>query len=274
MTIKKIIFLILLFSVLFMSSMVRTSQSTEWYLQAISYENTSNSPSARNVTIALIDSGVNTNNSYLWTNPNEKLNGIDDDNNGYIDDIHGWNFVTDTNDISDTNDHGTIMASIVTTLTTHVAIMPLVVLDAQNNLTSTNALIKALQYAIDKQVDIICIAIYFTNLTQTEIDLFTQAINDHIVVITSSGNYGTCPCNVNIVNALAQIHGVVTVGATDKNNQRLGLSQYGPGIDLMAPGDNITIDGLPSSGTSLATAFVTGADAIVQSFTLNHTRSV
>ena len=70
------------------------------------------------VIVAVIDTGVNYGTvpdlaPNIWYNDNEILNGIDDDNNGYIDDIHGWNFGENNNDVSDTGDyqasgHGTL----------------------------------------------------------------------------------------------------------------------------------------------------------------------
>jgi len=63
------------------------------------------------VVIAIIDSGIDMSHSDLsaqvWTNPGEIAgNGLDDDNNGYVDDVHGWDFVNNDNDPSDDNGHG------------------------------------------------------------------------------------------------------------------------------------------------------------------------
>ena len=70
------------------------------------------STGSHNVVVAVIDTGVDYNHpdlaANIWTNPGEIAgNGIDDDGNGYIDDIHGWDFVNDDNDPFDDNGHGT-----------------------------------------------------------------------------------------------------------------------------------------------------------------------
>jgi len=68
------------------------------------------------VVIAIVDSGVDYNHEDLatniWANPNEILNGEDDDNNGYIDDIRGWDFHNEDNDPMDDQRHGTHVAGI------------------------------------------------------------------------------------------------------------------------------------------------------------------
>jgi subtilisin family serine protease len=71
-----------------------------------------------NVVIAVIDSGADATHSdlsgQLWTNPGEIANnGIDDDNNGHVDDINGWNFLGNNADLSDTTGHGTQVAGVL-----------------------------------------------------------------------------------------------------------------------------------------------------------------
>jgi large repetitive protein len=73
---------------------------------------------SRNVLVGIVDSGIDINHpdlkANIWTNPGEiPNNGIDDDNNGYVDDVHGWNFMNDNNDVLDVWLHGTHVAGIV-----------------------------------------------------------------------------------------------------------------------------------------------------------------
>ena len=70
------------------------------------------------VTIAVVDAGLDTTHpdlaGQLWTNPGEIAgNGLDDDNNGYVDDIHGWNLVDDNADLTDNTGHGTQVAGVI-----------------------------------------------------------------------------------------------------------------------------------------------------------------
>ena len=70
------------------------------------------------VVVAIFDTGIDLNHpdlkNRLWTNPGEiPGNGLDDDGNGFIDDIHGWDFVDDDSDVSDTDGHGTHVAGII-----------------------------------------------------------------------------------------------------------------------------------------------------------------
>lgn len=79
------------------------------------------------ILISVIDTGMDLNNKellpYLWKNPGEtgldknnnskETNGIDDDGNGFVDDVHGWNFVDNTNDLQDHHGHGTHIMSVI-----------------------------------------------------------------------------------------------------------------------------------------------------------------
>lgn len=84
-------------------------------------------PNHDKILLSVIDTGIDLKNSdlkkYLWTNPGEsgldqnnnpkESNGIDDDKNGFVDDLHGWNFVDNNNDIQDFHGHGTHIVSII-----------------------------------------------------------------------------------------------------------------------------------------------------------------
>src|SRR5262245_43030110 len=72
----------------------------------------------RTITVAVIDTGLDYTHpdiarESLWTNPKEKLNGIDDDRNGFIDDVIGWNFAEGNNNPWDRAGHGTLIAGII-----------------------------------------------------------------------------------------------------------------------------------------------------------------
>ncbi len=116
----------------------------------------------RDIVVAIIDTGIDVNHplikSHLWVNPNEKANGSDNDGNGYAGDLHGWNFVSNNNDISDNHGHGTHVAGIILQKahSDRVKFMILKYYDpfitTDDNLLNT---VKAIHYAIKMKANII-----------------------------------------------------------------------------------------------------------------------
>jgi subtilisin family serine protease len=91
----------------------------QWGLQSISaYQAWQYGTGSKNVVVAVIDSGIDLTNqdlkNNLWVNPGEiEGDGIDNEGNGYIDDVNGWNFYSNNNDIQDRYGHGTHVAGII-----------------------------------------------------------------------------------------------------------------------------------------------------------------
>lgn len=88
--------------------------NNQWGLSAVK----ANSIAESNpVVVAIVDSGIDLNHEDLknniWKNPFEMNDGIDNDNNGYVDDLFGWNFVGQNNDVNDDYYHGTHVAGII-----------------------------------------------------------------------------------------------------------------------------------------------------------------
>jgi subtilisin family serine protease len=89
-----------------------TGDKMAWHVKALQYANLPAKFNGQGITVAVVDTGMDYNHpalkDHVWTNEKEIAgNGIDDDGNGYIDDIHGWNFEVNNNDPMDTNGHGT-----------------------------------------------------------------------------------------------------------------------------------------------------------------------
>ena len=242
----------------------------------------------QNIVVGVIDTGLDYNHPDLaanaWVNPGEIAgNGIDDDGNGYIDDIHGWDFVNGDSDPMDDNGHGTHCAGTigaagnngtgVVGVNWQVRIMGLKFLNASGS-GSTAAAIEAIEYATDMAIR------YPGEVRLTSNSWggggFSQALEDAIAAagaadmlfIAAAGNSGSnndvsphYPSNYDLDN-------IIAVAATDHDDELAGFSSYGATtVDLAAPGVDIlsTIPGGGyglSSGTSMATPHVSGVTAL------------
>lgn len=266
------------------------------------WDHASSSP---NVVVAVIDSGVDINHEDLrdniWTNPHEELNGIDDDNNGYVDDIHGWDFLTDTNDVDPKwtkgtpenaigIQHGTGVAGIIGAagdndrgiagVTWGVQIMPLRVLN-EYGIGDSDLVSVALQYAVKMGVDIINLSLVGTDADPLAIDALQKAHDQNIIVVAAAGNSGL---NLNedrdypVCYDEAGPSTVIGVGAINNQLDRPSFSNFGSDcVDVVAPGVKVftTRHVAPAftnkdkyaalfSGTSFAAPQVTGVVALMK----------
>ena len=236
------------------------------------------------IVVAVIDTGVLYTHSDLsaniWNNTNETPgNGIDDDHNGYIDDIKGWNFITNTSDPIDDNGHGTHVAGTIGAVGNNaigvagvnwqVRIMPLKAFDPAGAGATSDA-IKAMEYANANGASVISNSWGGPD--------YSQALKDAIdaspaVVVCAAGN--NAPYNIDINASYPASYtsaNIISVAATDQNDQLASFSHYGPiSVDLAAPGTYIwsttNRDGTYAqmSGTSMATPHVSGVAALVKS---------
>lgn len=228
--------------------------------------------------VAIIDSGVDINHDalkdYIWQNPGEVVgNNIDDDNNGYVDDINGWNFVDNTNIVLDGYGHGTHVAGIVSSYGP-VSIM---VLKFQDNsgLGYTGAAISAIYYAINMKknynIDIVAINNSWGGTTGTSFMLeraIQTASDANIVFVAAAGNSGSDNDIVPRYPSSYTQSNIIAVAASSYDNVSLaGFSNYGKiSVDIAARGTAI-YSTLPGnrygylSGTSMAAPQVSGAVA-------------
>ncbi|GEM_PF-1360264 len=224
----------------------------QWGLKHIGFGDPSVSlwPStAHPVTVAVIDTGVDIWHpdlmGALWTNEKEiPFDGIDNDKNGYVDDVHGWNFIDQNNDVTDLNGHGTIVAGILAAgvnngigiagVNPWARIMPLKTTDFNNQGWSIDVA-KAIVYAVDHGARVINLSLGGKKLTFHEYAAVRYANKKGVLIVAAAGNKG--------VNAAdfspAGLHGVLTVSSTDMTDKRMGFSNWGGQIDLAAPGVDI-----------------------------------
>ncbi len=220
----------------------------------------------RHPVVAIIDSGLDwqhpdIDRRRLWRNPGEiPDNGIDDDGNGYVDDVIGWNFVEDNNLPWDQDGHGTFVAGIIGAATGNgygiAGINPdarLMILKALGTFGRGygSAVARAVLYAADNGADIINLSLGTHSYTPLLHMAINRARKKGIIIVVAAGNQarrtgGHFP---------AGLPGVITVTATDRQDRRAPFSNWGSHVDIAAPG--VDVLSLRARGTDLL-AFIPG----------------
>lgn len=234
------------------------------------------------IVVAVVDTGIDYTHPDLransWRNPGEVAgNRLDDDRNGYIDDVYGWDFRNMDAEPLDDNGHGTHLAGIIGAVGNNriggsgvmhqVRLMPLKFLGS-NGRGSTASEVKAILYARAAGADIICCSFGSGLYSATE----RSAIEGtNALFVCAAGNTGMNTDETPEYPASFSSGNIIAVAATD-NRDRLGaFSSYGKStVDLGAPGVGI-FSTLPGNeygymtGTSMATSMVAGAAGLVKS---------
>ncbi len=244
-----------------------------------------------NTIVAVIDTGVDYNHpdlkANMWTNAGEiPGNGVDDDQNGYVDDIHGYNFVSNTGDPMDDYGHGTHVAGTIGAVSNNgegvagiawdVKIMAVKFLDSSGSGTLTGA-IDALNYAVTNGATISNNSWggggYYQPLKDA---IASAALKDHIFIAAAGNDTNNNDSNPSYP-ASYDLANIISVAATDHNDELAYFSNFGAlSVDLGAPGVDI-LSTVPTSGplsdpsgykklsgTSMATPHVTGVVALVR----------
>jgi subtilisin family serine protease len=205
------------------------------------------------VVIAVIDTGVAWDHpevaGNIWTNAGETTgNGIDDDVNGYVDDIRGWDFVDNDNDPMDFHGHGTHVAGTIagvgnnsrgiTGVMWTARIMPLRFLDASGFGDTADA-ISAIDYAVANGARVLNNSWGGSDSSQALRDAIERSNSAGAVFVAAAGNDGldndlnpAYPASFNVAN-------IISVTATDQNDSLAWFSNYGATtVDVGAPGVN------------------------------------
>ena len=271
--------------------------SDQWYLPIINASDAWDiSQGDTNVVIGIIDTGVD------WTHPdladnininegesgldangnNKRANGIDDDNNGYIDDWHGWDFCgedgnTPDNDPMDIYGHGTHCSGIASAVTNNeigvaglgrtCQIMPIRVIYYGALLYGPEGIV----YAADNGCDIVNLSWGGDPPSAFLNDAIQYAHQSGTFVIAAAGNDDTSEKKYP-----ASYTNVFSVAATDENDNKTFFSSYGSSIDISAPGNHMLSTALDDSyeymsGTSMAAPLVAGLAGLIKSQNPNWT---
>lgn len=243
------------------------------------------SQGSEKVVVAVIDTGCDLNHEDLegnyWVNSKEssKPDGKDSDNNGFIDDYYGWNFSGNNNDLSDNHGHGTHIAGIIGALANNgkgvvgispkVKIMCLKYYDPKVPSDHLKNTVAAIHYAIKMGAHIINYSGGGLEPSKEERAAIELAEQKGILFIAAAGNERSNSDLHKYYPADYGLSNIISVTAINPSSQVLPSSNYGTEtVDIAAPGQNI-LSTLPGStygfmtGTSQATAFVTGAAVLV-----------
>ena len=279
--------------------------SRQWYLNTMSvpaaWDYTQGSD---NIIVAVLDTGVDMKQPELaaniWTNPNP---GKPNDPSGYVNDIHGWNFVENNNDPSPQFTsgwteagitHGTVIAGLIGAvgnnlsgiagINWHVKIMPLRILDSEGTGDSATAA-RAIDYAVAHGARVLNFS-FVTNEHSSVLDAaIARAAKAGVLIVAAAGNNrDTSGDNLDktpmypVCSDGAGTNYVIGVAATDVNDKRADFSNYGSNcVDISAPGQDIistqlynpSLAGFGSytragwNGTSVASPMISGIAALM-----------
>ncbi|MHA1345879.1 MAG: S8 family serine peptidase [Candidatus Heimdallarchaeaceae archaeon] len=251
---------------------------------------------SKDIVVAIIDSGVDFSHPDIintqWINTDEIAgNSIDDDVNGYVDDVYGWDFVSNDSTPGPTSAdpvswHATFVAGIIAApkdnfgivgVAPNVTIMNIRILDEDNSFYSYEIFGNAIRYAVESGADVINLSLALSDNSSLYMDDIDYAYRLNIPVVAATGN--------NDMSALAHpavSENVIAVGASSRRSERADFSNYGEELELVAPTgdtdeDNI-ISILPPDlygsgwGTSFAVPQVVATIALMKS--LNDSLSV
>ena len=243
------------------------------------------------VIVGVIDTGVDYNHpdlaANIWTNPNEIAgNGLDDDGNGYVDDIHGINAITNSGNPMDDHDHGTHVSGTIGAVGNNgvgvagvnwsVSIIGMKFLSSGGSGTTADA-IKCIDYAVALKQSGVNIRVLSNSwggggFEQALLDAINAANAVDILFVAAAGNDSLNNDSSPHYPSSYDAPNVLAVASTDRNDALSSFSNYGAtSVDMGAPGSSIlsTVVGggyASFSGTSMATPHVSGAATLLLSY--------
>ena len=240
---------------------------------------------SKNILVAVIDTGIDHTHPDLvdnvFTNAGEiPGNGIDDDSNGFIDDVHGWNFEAKTANAKDDHDHGSHCAGTIGAtgdngkgivgVNWNVTMLPVKFLSASGS-GSLQGAIESINYARMMKVQVMSNSWGGGGYSQALKDAIEASKEAGIVFVAAAGNESNDNDARPTYPASYEVDNIISVAATDNRDTIARFSNYGPGrVHVAAPGVKVystTKDGRYAafSGTSMATPHVAGIVALMLS---------
>lgn len=263
------------------------AEQSEWYEWEEGLQGENND--AQGIVIAVIDTGADVTHealqNRLWINEKEVQGqeGVDDDGNGYVDDIYGYNVRGDNGDVSDTDGHGTHVAGILgmegakaRSFGCGADIMIVKAGNSQNGFSSENC-VKAIKYAVKNGADVITMSLGASYCSE-ELEQAIQEAAKKAVIVAAAGNESAATSESGYSDASnvfpAGLENVLGVMAYDsdrdlawfsnwdyKQNTEVDYEIAAPGVDIYStkPGNSYT----RMSGTSMSAPIAAGACAVL-----------
>ena len=230
----------------------KQAHDDQWAIKRVGFTSGADSawalvtPQAKPVVVAVVDTGLDWNHldvgwDQVWRNEKEVPdNRVDDDGNGYVDDVIGWDFFAGGNKPWDHDGHGTFVAGVIAARWNGAGIAginPLariMVVKAINNFGHSRAsyLAEGIKYAADNGARVINLSVGGPNLTRVERAAVDYAHAKGALVVVAAGNEAVDVAGFGLAGAPS----VVTVASTDLDDRRAAFSNWGGAVDLSAPG--------------------------------------